>query len=139
MREISPGCAARPSRKTGRSASSRIYKAPRSAPGGSKTSEPVLVKTGSLVTITPRDVPGTPILISTTFQGLAQEVRPGSRILLSDGLIELRVTQVRGSDVECEVVNGGMLAEHQGINLPGAALSIPATVHPEFHGCRRDH
>jgi pyruvate kinase len=57
---------------------------------------------------------------------LAQEVRPGSRILLSDGLIELRVTQVRGSDVECEVVNGGMLAEHQGINLPGAALSIPA-------------
>ena len=82
--------------------------------------------TGSLVTITPRDVPGTPTLISTTFQGLAQEVRPGSRILLSDGLIELRVTQVRGSDVECEVVNGGMLAEHQGINLPGAALSIPA-------------
>ena len=53
-------------------------------------------------------------------------MRPGSRILLSDGLIELRVTQVRGSDVECEVVNGGMLAEHQGINLPGAALSIPA-------------
>ncbi len=36
------------------------------------------------------------------------------------------MTQVRGSDVECEVVNGGMLAEHQGINLPGVALSIPA-------------
>ena len=53
-------------------------------------------------------------------------MRPGSRILLSDGLIELRVKQVRGSDVECEVVNGGLLAEHQGINLPGAALSIPA-------------
>ena len=99
---------------------------PKIRTGRLKDHEPVLIKTGSLVTITPRDVPGTPTLISTTFQGLAQEVRPGSRILLSDGLIELRVTQVRGSDVECEVVNGGMLAEHQGINLPGAALSIPA-------------
>jgi pyruvate kinase len=88
--------------------------------------EPVTLETGSLVTITPRDVSGTPNLIATTFQGLAQEVRAGSRILLSDGLIELSVTQVRGSDVECEVINGGLLAEHQGINLPGAALSIPA-------------
>ena len=99
---------------------------PKIRTGRLKDHEPVVLKTGSLVTITPRDVAGTPSLISTTFQGLAQEVRPGSRILLSDGLIELRVTQVRGSEVECEVVNGGLLAEHQGINLPGAALSIPA-------------
>ena len=99
---------------------------PKIRTGRLKDSEPVLIKTSSLVTITPRDVSGTPLLISTTFQGLAQEVRPGARILLSDGLIELRVTQVRGSGVECEVVNGGMPAEHQGINLPGAALSIPA-------------
>jgi pyruvate kinase len=99
---------------------------PKIRTGRLKDHEPVTLKTGSLVTITPRDVAGAPNLISTTFQGLAQEVRAGSRILLSDGLIELRVTQVRGSDVECEVVNGGMLAEHQGINLPGAALSIPA-------------
>jgi pyruvate kinase len=99
---------------------------PKIRTGRLKSHEPVMLKTGTLVTITPRDVPGTPNLISTTFQGLAQEVRPGSRILLSDGLIELRVTQVRGSEVECEVVNGGVLAEHQGINLPGAALSIPA-------------
>jgi len=78
------------------------------------------------VTITPRDVLGTPALIATTFHGLAREVQPGSRILLSDGLIELRVRGVRGEDVECEVVNGGQLGEHQGINLPGAALTIPA-------------
>ncbi|MGA9800030.1 MAG: pyruvate kinase [Terriglobales bacterium] len=99
---------------------------PKIRTGRLKDHEHVALKTGSLVTITPRDVLGTPTLISTTFQGLAHEVRTGSRILLSDGLIELRVTQVRGTDVECEVVNGGMLAEHQGINLPGAALSIPA-------------
>jgi len=99
---------------------------PKIRTGALKDHEPVVLQTGSLVTITPRDISGTSSLICTTFPGLAQEVRPGSRILLSDGLIELRVTQVRNSDVECQVVNGGLLGEHQGINLPGAALSIPA-------------
>jgi len=88
--------------------------------------EPVLLETGSKVTITPRDVAGTASLISTTFTGLAREVGVGARILLSDGLIELRVRGVRGRDVESDVVNGGLLAEHQGINLPGVALTIPA-------------
>ena len=88
--------------------------------------EPVLIKTGSVVIITPRDITGTATRISTTFAGLADEVKPGDRILLSDGLIELRVRTVRGKDVVCDVVNGGLLSEHQGINLPGAALSIPA-------------
>jgi len=50
----------------------------------------------------------------------------GARILLRDGLIELRVRTIRGSDVVCDILNGGMLGEHQGINLPGTALSIPA-------------
>lgn len=84
------------------------------------------MKTGSAVTITPRDIDGTPALISTTFAGLAGEVGPGTRILLADGLIELRVLRLHGQDVECEVVNGGELGEHKGINLPGMALSIPA-------------
>jgi pyruvate kinase len=88
--------------------------------------EPVLVKTGSVVTITPKDVPGIASRISTTFPDLARELCPGARILLSDGLIELRVRSIRGEDVRCEVLNGGMLGEHKGINLPGVALSIPA-------------
>ena len=88
--------------------------------------EPVLLKTGSVVTITPQDIPGTAARISTTFPDLAKEIAPGARILLSDGLIELRVRKVRGNDVLCDVLNGGMLGEHKGINLPGIALSIPA-------------
>jgi pyruvate kinase len=88
--------------------------------------EPVMLKTGSVVTITPRDIPGTATRISTTFDGLARELRPGARILLSDGLIELRVRSIRGDDVLCGVINGGLLGEHKGINLPGVALSIPA-------------
>ena len=88
--------------------------------------EPVLLQTGNQVTITPRDIEGTAATISTTFPGLAREVLPGERILLRDGLIELLVRRLRGPDLECEVVNGGILGEHQGINLPGVALSIPA-------------
>ena len=88
--------------------------------------EPILLKSGSTVIITPRDIAGTPTRISTTFPDLAREVTTGARILLRDGLIELRVRTVRGKDVVCEVLNGGTLGEHQGINLPGTALSIPA-------------
>ncbi len=87
---------------------------------------PVLLKEGARLTLTPRDVPGTASLISTSFPGLANEVHPGARILLADGLLELEVKAVRGDDVECEVMHGGMLGEHKGINLPGTALSIPS-------------
>lgn len=90
----------------------------------------LLLKAGSILTITPRPAAGngagTVAMISTDFTGLAREVGPGARVLLSDGRIELKVRAVRGDDVECEILNGGMLGEHQGINLPGAALSIPA-------------
>jgi pyruvate kinase len=88
--------------------------------------EPISLETGSTVVITPRDIAGTPTRISTTFPDLAREVVAGARILLRDGLIELRVRSVRDGDVVCDVLNGGMLGEHQGINLPGTALSIPA-------------
>jgi pyruvate kinase len=88
--------------------------------------KPVLLKTGSIVTITPNDAPGNATRISTTFPDLAGEVTAGARILLSDGLIELRVRGTRGKDVLCDVINGGMLGEQKGINLPGVALSIPA-------------
>jgi len=87
---------------------------------------PIMLKSGSGVTITPRDVPGTTSLISTSYPRLAQDVTAGARILLSDGLIELHVKSVHGEEVECEVVNGGLLGEHQGINLPGTEVQVPA-------------
>jgi pyruvate kinase len=99
---------------------------PKIRTGRLENHEPIALKSGSTVIITPRDIIGTPARISTTFPDLAREVTAGSRILLRDGLIELRVRTIRGKDVICEVLNGGMLGEHQGINLPGTALSIPA-------------
>ena len=88
--------------------------------------QPVRLKTGSVVTLTPDDAPGNATRISTTFPDLARELTAGARILLSDGLIELRVLSTRGKDVLCEVIHGGILGEHKGINLPGVALSVPA-------------
>ncbi|HKE33045.1 MAG TPA: pyruvate kinase, partial [Candidatus Angelobacter sp.] len=99
---------------------------PKIRTGRLKYRTPVALKSGSQITITPRDIPGTATLIATTFKTLAEEVEPGARILLSDGLIELRVRSIHGEDVECEVVNGGLLGEHKGINLPGAVLRVPA-------------
>jgi pyruvate kinase len=99
---------------------------PKIRTGSLQDGQAVLLKAGSVLTITPRRVAGTAELISTDFASLAREVGPGARVLLSDGRIELKVRSIPGDDVECEVVNGGMLAEHQGINLPGAAVAIPA-------------
>ena len=86
----------------------------------------VELRDGAPVTVTTRPVPCNERCISTTFQPLPQEVRPGNSILLSDGLIELNVESVRGTEIRCRVVNGGELGEHQGINLPGVALGISA-------------
>jgi len=99
---------------------------PKIRTGRLKYRAPVALKAGSELTITPRDVPGTASLISTTFPELSREVEPGARILLADGLIELRVTAIHGDDLECEVINGGLLGEHKGINLPGTLIRVPA-------------
>jgi len=86
---------------------------------------PVALKAGARLVLTGRDVPGTAEMVSTTFP-IARDVEPGAQILLSDGLIELRVVNVDGEDVETEVINGGLLGEHKGINLPGTPGSLPS-------------
>jgi pyruvate kinase len=87
---------------------------------------PVMLRAGQRFVITTARVPGDANCVSTTFRPLPREVHRGNRILLSDGLIELRVQQVRGQEVICEVVNGGSLGQHKGINLPGIQLGVPA-------------
>jgi pyruvate kinase len=87
---------------------------------------PIVLVAGSRITITNKEIPGTAELLGTTFKTLAREAEIGSRILLSDGRLSLKVLKVEGEDVLCEVIDGGMLGEHQGINLPGAVLSVPS-------------
>jgi pyruvate kinase len=87
---------------------------------------PVTLRAGQRFVITTARVPGDSNCVSTTFRPLPREVHRGNRILLSDGLIELRVQKVSGQEVICEVVNGGVLGQHKGINLPGIQLRVPA-------------
>ena len=87
---------------------------------------PVQLEAGQTLMITPRDVAGTATLVSTTFKTLAENLEPGSRILFADGLIELSVLKVLGEDVECTVINGGLLGEKKGINLPGIPVRVPS-------------
>jgi pyruvate kinase len=86
----------------------------------------VLLRAGQKFVITTAKVLGDSTRVSTTFHPLPREVRPGDRILLSDGLIELRVERTTRTEVICQVVNGGVLGEHKGINLPGVKLHVPA-------------
>ena len=99
---------------------------PKIRTGKLKEGKAVLLKAGQRLTITPREILGTASVVGTTFKTLAENVEQGSRILLSDGLIELRVHEVDGGDVVCEIINGGMLGEHKGINLPGIPVRVPS-------------
>src|ERR1700677_916368 len=77
---------------------------PKIRTGRLKNRIPVQLKAGQRLTITPRDILGTSAVIATTFPTLAENLEPGARILLSDGLIELRVVEIHGEEVECEVI-----------------------------------
>jgi pyruvate kinase len=99
---------------------------PKIRTGRLKDHLPVVLQKGQILTITADGVVGTAEAISTTYRGLVSDVKPGERVLLSDGRIELVVTEIRGSAILCEAMNGGTLGEHQGINLPGTNVSIPS-------------
>ena len=87
----------------------------------------VLLEPGATITITTQgEVVGDASRVSTTYPHLAEDVRPGDRLLVDDGLIELRVLSTDKVQVRCEVIEGGVLKEHKGINLPGVALRAEA-------------
>jgi pyruvate kinase len=98
--------------------------------------KPVNLVAGSRVIVTTRNVLGTASLLSTTFEPLPREVQRGSMILLSDGRLSLRVLKVKDQDITCEVVDGGLLGEKQGINLPGAAVSVPSLTPKDYKDLR---
>ncbi|MEU7187415.1 pyruvate kinase [Streptomyces sp. NPDC045369] len=88
---------------------------------------PVLLERDDAFTITVRPgVEGDRHCCGTTYEGLADDVTPGERILVDDGKVTLQVTDVRDTEVHTKVVEGGMVSDHKGLNLPGVAVSVPA-------------
>jgi pyruvate kinase len=92
---------------------------------GKMAGEGMLLTKGQEVVITTDDVLGSDGIIPTIYKSLPQDVRPGSRILLDDGLLELKVSALDGDRVRCLVVAGGLLKNNKGINLPGVNVSAP--------------
>ncbi len=86
----------------------------------------VLLRAGQRFVISTAKILGDSTRVNTTFHPMPREVKRGDRILLSDGLIELRVEKTSRTEVICQVINGGILGEHKGINLPGVQLHVPA-------------
>lgn len=91
-----------------------------------KNHQAVKLEANQQFTITTHEIEGDNTQVATNYDGMPRDVFPGARILLDDGAIELRVESTTDTDVVCRVINGGVLGERKGINLPGITLPIPS-------------
>lgn len=89
-----------------------------------KDGKPITLNTGAQFTLTTREILGDETQVATNYPDLARVVEPGARLLLDDGAIALVVESKTTTDVVCRVINGGVLGERKGINLPGISLPI---------------
>lgn len=85
----------------------------------------VMLETGQSFVLTPRDIPGDETVASVTFKNLYADISVGSRILIDDGKVEMVVSEIRGEDIICKVLNSGDISNHKGVNVPGIHLSMP--------------
>ena len=88
--------------------------------------KPVVLQQGAPFVLTPEEVPGDETRCSVSYKELAKDLKPGSRIMTDDGLIELKTEEIRGREIHCRVVNSGTINSHKGINLPGVRTRLPA-------------
>ena len=91
-----------------------------------KNGKPVLLKKNRTIQITSKQVSGSADIVSTTYKNLSKDVKKGDKILIDDGLIELKILSKAKDTVTCKIINGGILKEHKGINLPGVKVSAPS-------------
>lgn len=86
----------------------------------------VMLEAGQTFTLTTEVVEGDEKRVSITYDGLAEDVEIGKRILIDDGLIELEVMKVAGTEIVCKVLNGGELGQRKGVNVPNVPVRLPA-------------
>ena len=94
------------------------------------------IETGASFTITTREIEGNSEIAPTTYAGLPGDVAAGDQILIDDGKVRLRVTDVEDTEVHTEVVMGGPVSDNKGINLPGVAVSVPAMSEKDIEDLR---
>lgn len=92
---------------------------------------------GSRVVIAPGDFVGDASRLSTSYEKLAQDVKPGHRLLIDDGLIQLRVESIKeNGEIVCEVIEGGPVSSHKGLNFPDSSLSISGLTEKDLEDLR---
>ena len=101
-------------------------KGPEIRTGKLKDGKKVTLKEGDLYTLTTEEIVGDETRGYINYAGLAEDVKPSDRILIDDGLIELHVREINGTDIVCRIENGGELGEKKGVNVPGVRVKLPA-------------
>ncbi|MFN3975401.1 MAG: pyruvate kinase [Dehalococcoidia bacterium] len=105
---------------------------PRLRTGTLEGGRPITLEPGQYFTLTAEPLVGNAQRVSVSYHGLPQDVAPGNRILLADGLLELEVVETRPTEVLTRVVRGGILEERKGINVPGVHLSVPSVTEKDL-------
>lgn len=80
---------------------------------------------GQQFVLTTEEILGTAQRAAISYKQLKDDIEPGTTILIDDGLIEMTVEEIKGEEIICQVVNGGFVSNHKGVNVPGAVLSMP--------------
>ena len=102
-------------------------KGPEIRTGLLETDDDVELVTGQEYTLTTRDIKGNNEITSITYAELPQDVEAGNTILIDDGLIELKVKEIKdGTDIVCDVINGGLLGSRKGVNVPNVRVNLPS-------------
>lgn len=101
-------------------------KGPEIRTGMLKGDQKVELKAGQTFTLTTEPVEGDENKVSITYDGLADDVEIGKKILIDDGLIELEVQKILGNEIVCHVINGGELGQRKGVNVPNVPVRLPA-------------
>ena len=101
-------------------------KGPEIRTGVLENGQKVMLEEGKKLVLTTEEVVGNSSRISITYADLPSDVKEGDRILVDDGLIELQVTGLTKTEIECEIINGGELGERKGINVPNVSINLPA-------------
>ena len=92
----------------------------------------ITLKEGQEFTLTAEEIVGNENIVSVTYKELYKDVKPGNSILIDDGLIGLEVKKIKGQDIICKVINGGVLGNKKGVNLPGVEVNMPF-ISPKDH------
>jgi pyruvate kinase len=94
------------------------------------------LKEGQKFTITTRQLEGDESVCSVSYEKLNEDLKPGDRVLISDGLIELMVESIEGQDIHCKVVNGGPIGNHKNINVPNVVINLPGITEKDINDIR---